>query len=139
MNGETDSNKDAPQSTNQSPLPSPMPPNAAPLGNKESNPSQTSGTETEELLRGTRTIEILQLSVNAALAVLGVIALCIYGGQLKVMRGQLNQMVQQLPEFQKSANAAEQSARVAKDTLVAINRPWVGIDSTPTVRQASER
>jgi len=43
-----------------------------------------------------------------------------------------------LQATKKSANAAEQSARVAKDTLVTINRPWIGIEGIPTVRKNSE-
>src|SRR2546429_2866787 len=92
MNGTDDTDRKADESQRQAPLPTPAPPpanDAEVLGGTEGNPTGTRETETEKLLRGTRTIEILQFSANAALAVIGVIALYIYGGQLKVMRQQL--------------------------------------------------
>jgi hypothetical protein len=61
---------------------------------------------------GTRPVEWLQLIVNGFLAVLAIWALCIYGGQLDVMKGTLTE---QSKEF------------------VASHRPWAGIISIDKV------
>ncbi|MBZ5628316.1 MAG: hypothetical protein LAO06_05550 [Acidobacteriia bacterium] len=100
--------------------PSPQSPvdNGTALGQKETGPSNNGETETERLLRGTRTIERLQFGANATLAVIGVIALCIYGGQLAVMRGQLAEM---------------------KKTTVIAQRPWLGIDGNATLEKPDHR
>lgn len=45
-----------------------------------------------EMRREFRWFEVISLIVNACLAIIAVIALCIYYGQLKVMHGQLGQM-----------------------------------------------
>jgi hypothetical protein len=49
----------------------------------------------------------LQFAVNSVLAVVGVIAICIYFGQLQVMKGQLGEIVKQYPEMKKQATAAQ--------------------------------
>jgi hypothetical protein len=73
-------------------LPAPPPADSAVLSRTEAKPA--SNTETEQLLEGTRTIEWLQFGANALLGVIGIVALCIYGGQLSVMRGTLETMKQ---------------------------------------------
>jgi hypothetical protein len=67
----------------------------------------------EELIRGTRVIEWLQLSVNALLVVFGIIAIFIYYGQLKVMRGQLGEIVKQYPEIRRQAQASTDAVKQA--------------------------
>jgi hypothetical protein len=67
----------------------------------------------EGLIRGTLTIEWLQFSVNALLAIVGIIALCIYHGQLLVMKGQLGEIVRQYPEIKKQAKAATDAVNQA--------------------------
>lgn len=49
-------------------------------------------TTAREMRREFRWFEVISLIVNGSLAVIAVIALCIYNGQLKVMQGQLYQM-----------------------------------------------
>ncbi len=41
----------------------------------------------------------------------------------------------QLREMRKATNAAQASAEVARDTLILAQRPWVGIDGIPTIKQ----
>lgn len=48
----------------------------------------------------------------------GIVVACIYYGQLKVMQGQLGEIVKQFPEIQKSAKAARDSADLSRQTLV---------------------
>jgi hypothetical protein len=67
--------------------------------------------------RTARLVEWLQLGANVALAVIGVVAICIYGGELNVMKGQLSELVKQYPELQKSAEAAKSAADTADATL----------------------
>ncbi len=73
-----------------------------------------------------RVREWIQVSVNVILVIVGVIAVCIYGSQLKVMKGQLGEIVRQYPEIQKQAKAATdavtQSARDSIDNAKRIER-----------------
>lgn len=75
--------------------------------------------EADELAREFRVAEKWVIGTNITIAVIGVIALCIYYGQLKVMRGQLGEIIKQFPEIQKSANAAKDSADAASDSVTA--------------------
>jgi hypothetical protein len=70
--------------------------------------------EADELAREFRTAEKWVIGTNVTLAVVGIIALCIYYGQLKVMQGQLGEIVRQYPEIKKSADAADNAAKAAK-------------------------
>jgi hypothetical protein len=70
-----------------------------------------------ELAREFRWVEVTQLIINGALAIIGIVALWIYHGQLEVMREQLGEIIRQYPEMQKSANAAESAANTASTTL----------------------
>lgn len=133
MDGQENTDRKADDSPRQPALPAPLPTeNAKVLGGTEGQPPAKPETETEKLLRGTRTIEWLQFSANAALAIIGVFAVCIYGGQLKVMRGQLTEIQKQYPELQKSAQAAKDAAAAARDSITQAQeashldqRPWV--------------
>jgi len=74
-------------------------------------------TVAQEMRREFRWFEFGSLFINGALAVIGIIALCIYNGQLGVMRGQLREISKQFPELQESANAAKSAAETANATL----------------------
>ncbi len=74
-------------------------------------------TTAKELAREFRFVEVAQLVVNGVLAVIGVVALCIYHGQLKVMRVQLGEIIRQYPEIKESADAAKSAADTADQTL----------------------
>jgi hypothetical protein len=76
--------------------------------------SEETKNEADELAREFRVAEKWVIGTNIALAIIGTIALCIYYGQLKVMQGQLGEIVKQYPEIQKSAHAAEEAAKAAK-------------------------
>src|SRR5438132_9985063 len=117
MNGTDDTDRKADESQRQAPLPTPAPPpanDAEVLGGTEGNPTGTRETETEQLLRGTRTIEILQFTANAALAVIGIVALYIYSGQLGVMRGQLSEIHAGSTDTHVLAEAAKKQADKAE-------------------------
>lgn len=80
----------------QPPPPPPIPPtNEAILPDAEQRPPDSRVQATVNLPSGTRTIEWLQLGASALLAVVGVVALCIYGGQLDVMKRQFVEMRRQ--------------------------------------------
>jgi hypothetical protein len=68
--------------------------------------------------------------------VVGILVAIIYYGQLKVMRGQLAEIIKQFPELQKSANANVKSAdqteiavRNAAENFRLDERAWVGLKS----------
>lgn len=98
------------------------PPSAPSQGEITPNPQNgTNGNQqtARELAREFRWVEITSLVINGALAVIGIVALCIYYGQLGVMRGQLGEIIKQFPEIQKSANAAKSAAETAAGNLKA--------------------
>jgi hypothetical protein len=64
----------------------------------------SSGEPTERRIR-----EWSQLAINFVLVVVGIIAICIYHGQLQVMKGQLGEIVKQYPEIAKQAKAATEA------------------------------
>ncbi len=126
MANEHDSNDPAANSQGE-PLPQPpvIPP--APLQRTLSNDSKGHANEeqneTKELGREFRIAEKWVIGTNIALAIIGVVALCIYNGQLRVMRGQLGEIIKQYPELQKSADAAKTAAEIAELS----ERPWIKI------------
>jgi len=71
------------------PTPPPIPPqNQAALDGAHEAEPQRAPQITVNVPQGTSTIEWLQLAANFGLAVIGVFAICIYGGQLRVMKEQ---------------------------------------------------
>lgn len=84
----------------------------------------------QEMRREFRWFEFASLFINAALVVVGIYALCIYSGQLQVMRGQLGEIIKQFPEIQKSANAAKSAAETADATLKSSQKSFE-IDQRP--------
>ena len=106
----------APDSNSNPPpqAPSVPPNNQSVLREGEGQPPDEEVKETRQLIQSARTIEWLQLSVNALLAVVGIVAIFIYFGQLEVMKGQLGEIVRQYPEIQKQAKAATDSVVQAK-------------------------
>lgn len=108
------------------PNPPPPPPIVSPddqrvLGETEAQEREKEIQETRRLIdkteafnRGTKTIEWLQFSVNAALAVIGVIAIFIYYGQLCSMNRTLSEIQRQTPVIQKQAQTAQDQLAQAK-------------------------
>jgi hypothetical protein len=146
MTNEQDADKPPANPENPSPhrpIPSPTTP---PQGEVRSNPRASANGDQKtarELAREFRWVEGAQLIVNGVLAIVGIIALCIYNGQLTVMRGQLGEIVKQYPELQKSSSAAIASANAAKiaadaaqksiDIATQSDRPWVGSNGIDSV------
>lgn len=65
-------------------------------------------------------------------AAIAFFALCTVGAgllQWNAMKGQLGEIQKQYPELQKAALAARDSADVARDTLIASNRPWMNVEA----------
>lgn len=79
----------------------------------QKNPSDQEATS-KELAREFRWIEFSQLVVNGVLAIIGVIALCIYHGQLSVMQGQLDEM-------QKGNNMERRRAEDQEEAVVRLH------------------
>ena len=119
------------QASPQPPIPPPAPQKheMREQGKGNANPEQNSATE---LAREFRWVEGASIISSVVLAVVGIIALCIYYGQLKVMRGQLGEIIKQYPEIQKSAAAAKSAADTADATLKNQQRSFE-IDQRPYV------
>jgi len=77
---------------------------------------------------------------TAVIAVTGVVGAIIFGGQLKVMQGQLNELQssgrqtdQLIVDNKILAKAAEKSAKVAEDSLFKLQRASVFMPDIPTL------
>jgi hypothetical protein len=122
MTNEKDSDSPITDANAQSP---PQPPMAPPvplqgaLANDGKGQPDNNENQTNELAREFRIAEKWVIGTNIVLAIIGIFALCIYHGQLEVMRGQLAEIIKQFPEIQKSANAAKSAADTANATLKA--------------------
>lgn len=111
MNDEQNAKKPSDQ-TNDNPCSESPAIKPAPTQNKIGDDSQTNTnrqTQTaKELAREFRWIEVWTLIINGVLAIVGIVALCIYGGQLGVMKGQLGNMSQQLGQMQQQTTLMRQ-------------------------------
>jgi len=165
MPNENDSNP--PRTDTEFKLPQQRPISAAPSTpphykvSDEQNKRTSSDSETaKELAREFKWVEFAQLAVNALLAVVGIVALFIYHGQLEVMRGQLGEIVRQYPEIKKTADAANTTliegrdttakqlekldsyiveARTSNQLAIQSNRPWIGYVSRQPGEPDEER
>jgi len=135
MTNQNDSNTPASDPKEQPPLEAPVSP-AAPqegqVGTERNASTNRQQNVTQELAREFRWVEFAQIGSNVILASVGIFALCIYKGQLNVMRGQLGEIIKQYPELQKSAAAAKSASETAQNTLLEIQgeqRPWILVKS----------
>lgn len=97
---------------------------------RTSNENETS----KELAQEFKWVEFGQLVLSGVLAVVGIIALIIYHGQLEVMRGQLGEIVKQFPEIKKSSDAARDAADAALkqgQDLELSERAWIAWNFAP--------
>lgn len=76
-------------------------------------------------------LEKLNIAGQMGLVIVGIVAACIYGCQLSVMRGQLAEIVKQYPEIQKSAQAAQDSVTNADANFRRDQRAWIGFSFVP--------
>jgi hypothetical protein len=88
--GDDPSGKPDTQPSPQRPVP--MPPQQSQMGEASNGDSTAKQGVASELSREFKWVEIAQIASNVVLAIVGIIALCIYNGQLSVMKGQLKQM-----------------------------------------------
>src|ERR1700724_4890863 len=108
MTNENDRNNPTTDSQGQSPLQPPVTPSTSLEGAFPDNgkgKANEEKNETKVLAREFRIAEKWVIGTNIILAVIGIVALCIYGGQLHVMRGQLQEIIRQYPQLKKSAEA----------------------------------
>jgi hypothetical protein len=100
------------------------------------NPEEQStrdNSTARELAREFRWVESAQLIISGVLAIVGLIALWVYYGQLRVMRGQLGEIAKQYPELKRSADAAKVAADTAANQLELSERPWIKIVDVKTL------
>lgn len=76
--------------------------------------------------------EILMVVFTAVIAVTGVIGAIIFGGQLSVMQGQLNEMRSAGTYTKAAADAANHSAKIAEASLIAGQRAFISVVFQPT-------
>jgi hypothetical protein len=148
---DTDNPNDAAANTGDNPSP-PTPVktlNKSVLDKNKAKPTEEYISETKQLINRTRTIEWWQFALTALVDVVGIIAICIYYGQLQVMKGQLGEIVKQFPEIHEQRIATQGQLTQARiDSAVAgaatanqlaamqaqlevmrdADRPWVDVD-----------
>jgi hypothetical protein len=109
-----ENNSDSPpRNAEQNPPPNPPPKSAieqAEVSEQGKPKTEDDPTITGELRREFKWFEMASLFIQAALAVIGIWALCIYSGQLNVMRGQLKQMRDTLDQMKEQTKAAHIAA-----------------------------
>lgn len=69
------------------------------------------------------TVDWLPIVINGALAIIGAIAIYVYGAQLRVMRGQLTAMNNQLVEMQRQTNLAQEQLEGTVAANVVLTTP----------------
>jgi hypothetical protein len=92
-------------------------------------------TTAQEMQREFRWFEFGSLFINGALAVIGVIALCIYGGQLREMKKSTKAAVVAAQAASDNAVAAKNQSEIAK-TAYAYSRESFRLDQRPYVTVA---
>ena len=135
------------------------PPQKGEMGKKGNTATDGNQNPAKELAREFRWVEFAQIGSNVVLAIVGIIALCIYNGQLGAMKGQLEQMqgsskqtdqliclyrqqVNKLGEqvakldasigaTNRLADEAKRSADTAHQVFLFSNRPYVGMLAMP--------
>lgn len=97
----------------------------APKKGKMSEKGKATATNKEdvstELAREFRWVEASQIAISAALLIVGIVALCIYYGQLGEMR-------KSTKAARDAADAAKQSADGVAKQLDLSERPWINLD-----------
>ncbi len=144
MNGADDPQKASPESEHNPPPPPPGIPlyNQGVLGKGEPDTTKEDIKETKKLINETRTVEWLQLAVNAVLAAVGIGALIIYRGQLTAMNAQTR--VQGENQAQTSIDSKNNAATTAQQLQIAqgqldqqvnamkmAQRGWIEVDLPP--------
>jgi hypothetical protein len=127
MTNEDNPDNPPPSSKTQTPADTQVTPSAPREGALTNDSERQSNNQIQtarELAREFRVAEKWVIGTNIGLAMIGIFALCIYYSQLTVMRGQLEQIIKQYPELQRSAEAANSAATTADATLKASQRQF---------------
>lgn len=152
MPNENDSNSPADSANEHSGTQSEILPKAiehSAIGAQRNNDTKDEQSTAKEMRREFRWFEWTSVFINGALAVIGVIALCIYHGQLTVMSGQLTEMQEARKQAKvdnagaitaqqriaqdsltKSQENVDKSSRSAEKTFRDDQRAWVGVQGT---------
>lgn len=131
MNNEDNPGQPISDSTGE---PSPQTPVVGParqqgeISNKIEGNTKDSNNETKELAREFRTVEIIQIVINASLGVIGVIALCIYYGQLVQMRKATEKAGISAEAAKRAAEAAECAVQQGIEHFRVDERAWIEIE-----------
>jgi hypothetical protein len=128
MTNENDGNAPPPSPQSDPPRQSPVIPPTPTQGEISPDPNDKSNNQQEtakELAREFRWVEVTSLIINGALAVIGIVALCIYHGQLTAMQGQLDQMGKQSTEIQKQTTLMRQQLVGSQGAIVSLNGEFI--------------
>jgi hypothetical protein len=121
MTNENDSNTPTANAQGEPPRQPPVIPPAPTQGEVGPNPDDRPHNQQDtarELAREFRWVEITSLMINGALALIGVVALCIYHGQLATMNGQLAEMQEARKQAKiDNAQAITAQQKIAQDSL----------------------
>ncbi len=149
MNGQQASNNPSAKAPDNPRLPPLINPavEKADVSTESTNIGATQQDPTKELKREFSVFQIASLAVQGVLAIIGIGALCIYGGQLGVMRGTLDEMkrggvaatdqawqaIGNINWLARTMDGSLQQAQRALDASIEISRTdqraWVGVVS----------
>jgi hypothetical protein len=139
MTNEKDSDTPTSDAESQPPQEPPVTPPAPPQGEVGQNPDDRPDDQqntARELAREFRWVEFAQLVVNGVLAVIGIIALYIYSGELEQMKVASNQTERavilnmgQLAIANRNATTAENAQKSGDQSFKDEQRAWIGIAS----------
>ena len=118
-----------PPGSQQLPNVPPSAPKQEEMGTQGNKIPRGDAATANEMRREFRWFEGISLCINGALAIIGIVALCIYAGQLGVMRGQLGQMGQQLQQMQQQTTLMRQQIVGTQAAIFQVITPtwdWVG-------------
>lgn len=122
MNSGYDSSSPAESEKGDPPPPSPVQSHSEPiLTDPKENQSDSNKESAIKSPPSTRAVEWWQLGINGVLAVVGILVLCVYSGQLDVMRGQLKNMEGQLEQMKGAGAQTDQLINKAAEQAVATN------------------
>jgi len=118
----------------------PVPPQNPSHGNAEQDDADSNPNGATAVRRELHWLEILNFCGQIVLAIVGIVAACIYGRQLGVMKGQLDEIIKQYPEIKKQAQAATDAVTNGERQTRLDERPWLkfrfgtGDISSPTIQ-----
>lgn len=129
------------ESSSQTPM-TPIAPQKAQVSEQTSTATKRENNVSSELAREFRWVEFAQIGSNVVLAIVGIIALCIYNGQLTEMRKASKAAQDSADAATSAAKTADATLKVAKQQFRIEERPYIYASpepAGPTINAQNDR